>query len=171
LEIDERPATWEGHDDDEYEGFSKTFTRHRDTTHGNWELNEMRDHHERMAQERNVAKTTQRKKSTTPSPWWAPAVQHYGEEARDPEMRNMRDRARPPMLGNDLRFPRSASPEPARFDVTQGSHRLRHQMCYLTEQSESHDSPEGLWGYDCKRPRPGKVPEATTRKVFGVDSV
>jgi hypothetical protein len=50
------------------------------------------------------------------------------------------------MLGSDLRFPRSASPEPARFDVTQGSNQLRSQMCYLTEQSQSEISPEGLWG-------------------------
>ena len=53
------------------------------------------------------------------------------------------------MLGNDLKFPRSASPEPARFDVTQGSQTLRSQMCYLTEQSQENSlnpkSPDGLW--------------------------
>lgn len=54
------------------------------------------------------------------------------------------------MLGNDLYFPRSASPEPARFDVTQGSHTLRQQMCYLSEQSESNEDHEGLWGQSKK---------------------
>ena len=149
MDVEDRPATWEGHDDDEYEGFPKTFSRRRETSHGNWELKEMRKHHEQREQERNAAKTTARRTSTAAqSPWWN--VQDYAsaqeESRRDPEMKNMRDRARPPMLGNDIRFPRSASPEPARFDVTQGSHKLRHQMCYLSEQVDAHESPEGLWG-------------------------
>ncbi|KAF1346651.1 hypothetical protein BDV97DRAFT_300602 [Delphinella strobiligena] len=145
MEIDDRPATWEGHDEEEF-GLSKT--RHRDSTNVNWELKEMRNHHEQLEQERNAAKTTQRRKSTQQSPWWNPAAQDFTSEGdgRDPEMIKMRDRARPPMLGGDIRFPRSASPEPARFDVTQGSHTLRSQMCYLSEQSAANEDHEGLWG-------------------------
>lgn len=145
MEIDDRPATWEGHDEEEF-GLPKS--RHRESTNVNWELREMQNHHEQLEQERNAAKTTQRRKSTQQSPWWNPAAQDFASEGdgRDPEMIKMRDRARPPMLGGDIRFPRSASPEPARFDVTQGSHTLRSQMCYLSEQSAANEDHEGLWG-------------------------
>ena len=61
----------------------------------------------------------------------------------------MRDRARPPMLGADIRFPRCPSPEPARFDVTQGSTHLRNQMCYLTDLADANkdqgSQDAGLW--------------------------
>ncbi|KAL1302486.1 hypothetical protein AAFC00_002877 [Neodothiora populina] len=142
MEIDDRPATWDGHDEDDY------IPARRTSTHGNWELQEMRAHHERREQERNAASTTARRTSTTTkSPWWTPGVEDYVVASQnDPEMRKMRDQARPPMLGADIRFPRSASPEPARFDVTQGSQRLRHQMCYLSEQSDSQNDADGLWG-------------------------
>lgn len=156
MEIDDRPATWEGHDEDDEHGFFHMRQR-RSTTQGNWELKEMRDHHDQLEQERNAARTTARKKSTAQSsPWWNPAVQDFASASneRDPDMRPMRDQARPPMLGAELRFPRSASPEPARFDVTQGSHKLRSQMCYLTEQSEVEESQDGLWG---KRNTPSRT--------------
>lgn len=150
--IDDRPATWEGHDDEESDD-ETPFSRRRSSTRGsNWEMRAMQQHAERREQERKAAGTTaKRKESSTPSPWWNPAANDYpsAEDVRDPEMGKMLDRARPPMLGSELRFPRSASPEPARFDVTQGSSKLRSQMCYLTEQSEGPDddtSPEGLWG-------------------------
>lgn len=146
--IDDRPATWEGHDEEE----EMSFPRRRSSTRGsNWEMREMQQHHERLEQERKAAGTTKRKESSTPSPWWNPAAHDFtpAEAVRDPEMGKMLDRARPPMLGSELQFPRSASPEPARFDVTQGSSTLRSQMCYLTEQLEGPEdstSPDGLWG-------------------------
>lgn len=65
--------------------------------------------------------------------------------SKDMEMVRMRARARPPMLGKDLKFPRCESPEPARFDVTQGSWSARNAMCYLTEQANESLKPEGLW--------------------------
>ncbi|KAI5275307.1 hypothetical protein E4T47_01745 [Aureobasidium subglaciale] len=145
-EMDDRPATWEGHEDDEY--MMKIRTPHgRGSTHGTYEVREMHQHFEEMEQERKAAGTTRRKSSVKPSPWWNPNGHDFaGSNYPDPEARAMRDRARPPMLGTDLKFPRSASPEPARFDVTQGSNQLRSQMCYLTEQSQAEVSPEGLWG-------------------------
>ncbi|CAD0095721.1 unnamed protein product [Aureobasidium vineae] len=145
-EMDDRPATWEGHDDDDY--MMNVRTPHgRGSTHGTYEVREMHQHFEEMEQERKAAGTTRRKSSVKPSPWWNPAGHDFaGSNYPDSEARAMRDRARPPMLGTDLTFPRSASPEPARFDVTQGSNQLRSQMCYLTEQSQIEVSPEGLWG-------------------------
>ncbi|KAG9522632.1 hypothetical protein KCV07_g3003, partial [Aureobasidium melanogenum] len=145
-EMDDRPATWEGHDDDDF--MMNVRTPHgRGSTHGTYEVREMHQHFEEMEQERKAAGTTRRKSSVKPSPWWNPAGHDFaGSNYPDSEARAMRDRARPPMLGDDLTFPRSASPEPARFDVTQGSNQLRSQMCYLTEQSQIEVSPEGLWG-------------------------
>ncbi|KAJ9631846.1 hypothetical protein H2203_000246 [Taxawa tesnikishii (nom. ined.)] len=148
FEIDDRPATWEGHEDDDV--VVQTHRRRRSTTKVNWELKELQEHHEQLEQDRLANGTTAKRHSTAPSPWWNPAAHDFAiPEQRDPELRKMRDRARPPMLGGDLRFPRTASPEPARFDVTQGSTMLRSQMCYLTEQSEANSlnpkSADGLW--------------------------
>jgi hypothetical protein len=145
-EMDDRPATWEGHDDDDY--MMNVRTPHgRGSTHGTYEVRDMQQHFEEMEQERKAAGTTRRKSSVKPSPWWNPGGHDFARSSYpDSEARAMRDRARPPMLGTDLKFPRSASPEPARFDVTQGSNQLRSQMCYLTEQSQIEESPEGLWG-------------------------
>ncbi|GAB7343622.1 hypothetical protein MBLNU457_1618t1 [Dothideomycetes sp. NU457] len=149
MDMDDRPATWEGHDEeDEYlPPALKTFRR--DTTKYNWELQEMKQHHESMEQEKAAMKTTAKREATTPSPWWKPDTSEPGRTG-DHEYSQMMDRARPPMLGRDLKFPRSTSPEPARFDVTQGSANLLTSMCYLTEQSEgSFTNPktaDGLWG-------------------------
>ncbi|KAL9082511.1 MAG: hypothetical protein Q9159_006369 [Coniocarpon cinnabarinum] len=65
-----------------------------------------------------------------------------GGYQRDPDLKQMRKAASPPMLGGDIDFPRCPSPEHARFDVTQGSEFLKHSMCYL---SNSEDA-QGLWG-------------------------
>lgn len=145
MEIEERPVTWEGHEDDLVE-----MSRRESTTKGNWEQMEMQRHAEEAQQERNANKTTAAKKpSERPSPWWNPATTLQKEEEADKELRSMRDRARPPMLGSDIVFPRCPSPEPARFDVTQGPATLRNQMCYLTEAVEYERSRSGedggLW--------------------------
>lgn len=72
--------------------------------------------------------------------WVTPAAPKnlIGGYQRDPDLKQMRKAASPPMLGGDIEFPRCPSPEHARFDVTQGSTFLKTTMCYLTEQ--------GLWG-------------------------
>jgi hypothetical protein len=65
---------------------------------------------------------------------------------KDNQLDCMRKEARPPMLGKDIKFPRCNSPEPARFDTTQGCDVVKKAMCYLSEQSE-HAEKRGssLW--------------------------
>jgi len=135
-------------------------------TEVDWELTEIRRHHAKLEAQREQEKKSRearrafhaRKPSPTSpsSPWRNTAAALFGGESpsrkaaglwqRDREMEQMRKGARPPMLGRDIKFPRCSSPEPARFDVTQGSQALRNAMCYLTEQSkEAEAEPEGLW--------------------------
>jgi len=120
FEYEDRVVTWEGFDEDEL----LTLARRRDSTKVPWEQIEMQRHAEKAEQERLANGGPARESSR--SPWWNPV---HGMTMHDPdsEMRSMRDRARPPMLGRDLVFPRCPSPEPARFDVTQGSSALRKQ--------------------------------------------
>jgi len=126
---------------------------------------EMRRHQEKREaereKERQVREARKRKIAQQPSrssPWTNPLAQRgcgsglfENDISKDLEMARMRARARPPMLGADIKFPRCDSPEPARFDVTQGSWSARNAMCYLTEQANDNLRPEGLW---C--PREGK---------------
>ncbi|EMC93286.1 hypothetical protein BAUCODRAFT_45003, partial [Baudoinia panamericana UAMH 10762] len=143
MKIEDRPVTWADYED---EVLLQMARRRESTAKISWEQMEMQRHAEKLEQERNAAKTTA--KQPTQSPWWNPATS-YGFQDDEEEMRSMRDRARPPMLGADIQFPRCPSPEPARFDVTQGSTVLRQQMCYLTEHAESEanrpDEEVGLW--------------------------
>ncbi|KAK7729529.1 hypothetical protein SLS57_002016 [Botryosphaeria dothidea] len=88
------------------------------------------------------------------SPWGNPFANQRGL-AEEQELKGMQRGARPPMLGNDIVFPRCPSPEPARFDVTQGSEALRNSMCYLTEQSKPEEH-QGLWRCE-KKEEPPKV--------------
>jgi hypothetical protein len=68
------------------------------------------------------------------------------KEAKDPELDRMRKSARPPMLGRDIKFPRCESPEPSRFDPTQGCDAVRTAMCYLSEQTKAaSEKGESLW--------------------------
>ncbi|QIW98181.1 hypothetical protein AMS68_003699 [Peltaster fructicola] len=134
--IDYRPVTY-----DEDEDNSNAKAVRRESTKVPWEQLEMQRHAERLDQERKANQVTA---APTGGPWW----NEYDVEP-DAEMESMRDRARPPMLGSDLTFTRCSSPEPARFDVTQGSTALRNQMCYLTEHAESQsksDETPALWG-------------------------
>jgi hypothetical protein len=122
---------------------------------------EMRRHQEKLEAQREKEKQereARRRRAARQSddnPWVNPFLREMqanrdliGGWEKDKELERMRKQARPPMLGQDLTFPRCQSPEPARFDVTQGSQALRNSMCYLTEQSEtSPHEPEtgGLW--------------------------
>jgi hypothetical protein len=136
--VEDRPATWEGHDEEEY-----TRKIRRDSTKVSWEQLEMQRHAERMQQERMANQTTAKHqaKQASEGPWWNPALT-AGIAPVDRDFRDMQDRARPPMLGDDITFPRCRSPSPARFDVTQGSTALRNQMCYLTEHADSQRREE-----------------------------
>ena len=161
--IDDRPATWEGHDDDddEEDEAKQPQTFRQNTSKVDWDLVEMKKHQEALEQSREQARVAALKKKSEQgsSPWWKPAaVRDFGLQQPDSEMSQMLNRARPPMLGSDLKFPRSSSPEPARFDITQGSHVLRSQMCYLTEQADSKNNESktaGLWGGSAS---PAKAP-------------
>lgn len=151
MEIDERPSTWEGFDEEIF--FQRA--RRESTSKVSWEQLEMQRHAEQLEQERNANKTTA---ARTPdhSPWWNPAA-GMAIEPQDPDMQSMRDRARPPMLGNDLKFPRCPSPEPARFDVTQGSAKIRQQM--LAESNNpvvKKEEKGGLWNATSKKSTPAK---------------
>ena len=142
MEIEDRPVTWASYDEEVLLSMAR---RRESTAKVTWEQLEMQRHAERLEQERNAAKTTA--KRPTQSPWWNPDAA-FGLGDYDQELQSMQDRARPPMLGSDLVFPRCPSPEPARFDVTQGSDVLRNQMCYLTEHVEAGKRSEeepGLW--------------------------
>ncbi|KAK0847775.1 hypothetical protein LTR02_008358 [Friedmanniomyces endolithicus] len=149
MEIEDRPVTYDFEEDMEL--LAEMAARRESTAKANWEQEEMQRHHEQLEQERNAARVTEKpqQQPSQHSPWWNPAAA-LGLDYQDSEMRSMRDRARPPMLGADLIFPRCPSPDAARFDVTQGHTALRNQMSYLAEQasrdqSSSSDAAEGLW--------------------------
>ncbi|KAK5127066.1 hypothetical protein LTR85_008425 [Meristemomyces frigidus] len=143
MEIEDRPVTWAGFEDDLLLSMA---ARRESTAKVSWEQLEMQRHAERLEQDRNAAKTTAKQPSQ--SPWWSDKPAGFGMAQPDKELESMQDRARPPMLGSDIIFPRCPSPEPARFDVTQGSTSLRNQMCYLTEHLEAgkrSGDEVGLW--------------------------
>ncbi|KAK1819456.1 hypothetical protein LTR12_006157 [Friedmanniomyces endolithicus] len=149
MEIEDRPVTYDFEEDMEL--LAEMAARRESTAKANWEQEEMQRHHEQLEQERNAARVTDKPQPqpSQHSPWWNPAAA-LGLDYQDSEMRSMRDRARPPMLGADLIFPRCPSPDAARFDVTQGHTALRNQMSNLAEQasrdqSSSSDAAEGLW--------------------------
>ncbi|KAH9873481.1 hypothetical protein IAQ61_004104 [Plenodomus lingam] len=127
-------------------------------TEVNWELDAMRKYQEQQESEKGKPKDSHSQKRTEhikPSfnPFGNPAgfldaetSKKLAAEKRDPEMERMRKEARPPMLGQDIRFPRCQSPEPSRFDPTQGCDAARTAMCYLSEQTKAaSEKGESLW--------------------------
>ena len=97
---------------------------------------------------------------TAGSPWaaMAPPKSLIGGLQRDSDVKKQRNAARPPMLGGTIEFPRCASPEFARFDVTQGADFLRKSLGYAREDSETNTH---LWNH--KRKTKGLSPaEAST---------
>lgn len=135
-------------------GFTKTDMQYLEMKR-HQEKREAEREKERQAREARKRKMVAHQSSSRDhlSPWQHPLGDLVGhgmnvfdnDISKDMEMARMRARARPPMLGKDLKFPRCESPEPARFDVTQGSWSARHAMCYLTEQANEGLKPEGLW--------------------------
>ena len=142
-EFEDRPVTWEAFEDGEDIAMSASYRR--ESTRVPWEREEAQRHAEQQELERRANQTTAKKLSA--SPWWNAAPRYVSPRRPDNEIRSMRDRARPPMLGDELVFPRSASPEHARFDVTQGSCKYRREMCSLTDgaQAKMERSEDGLW--------------------------
>ncbi|KAE9968213.1 hypothetical protein EG328_007698 [Venturia inaequalis] len=127
---------------------------HRHFGSFNWDLKDMRKHHEQLEakkekeQAEKEARRNRLHRGSNHGPWGNPFTKSTPGNAKqkDNEMERMRRKARPPMLGDDIEFPRCRSPSPARFDVTQGSTFLRAQMCYLTEHADDPiDRKETLW--------------------------
>lgn len=136
----------------------------------NWELLAMQQHREKLEQQQERDRKKREAemnyaRQSAHSPWGSPAAAIFANSSvnknfiggwqRDREIDRMRSGARPPMLGGDIKFPRCHSPDPARFDPTQGSHAIRNAMCYLTEQSQDSEPEGGLWhgkAVPCNRP-------------------
>jgi hypothetical protein len=118
----------------------------------NWELETMRKYQEKQEAETEKLKPAEDVKPAF-SPFGNPAnfldtatAKKFANERRDPELERQRREARPPMLGKDIQFPRCQSPEPSRFDPTQGCDAVKTAMCYLSEQSKAaSETGESLW--------------------------
>lgn len=118
----------------------------------NWELEAMRKYQAEQIAEKEKSKPTEHAKPAF-SPFGNPAgfldaatASKFAKERKDPELERQRREARPPMLGQDIKFPRCESPEPSRFDPTQGCDAVRTAMCYLSEQSKAaSEKGESLW--------------------------
>jgi hypothetical protein len=134
---------------------------HRRFDSVNWELKDLRRHAEYLEadREREKAAREARRKwhkeyEENNGPWRDPFkgyVSTKPHQRDNVEMDRMRKQARPPMLGKEIEFPRCSSPEPARFDVTQGTYTERTAMCYLHPESEPGPCGEGLWAIRAKR--------------------
>ncbi|KAF2869297.1 hypothetical protein BDV95DRAFT_498733 [Massariosphaeria phaeospora] len=127
----------------------------------NWDLLAMQEHQKKLElqqelkQQRNKPREVVTNKPATSaySPWGNPIGNTKptaprnggGGPEKDAELTQMRKGARPPMLGSNIKFPRCPSPEPARFDPTQGCDAVRIAMCYLSEQSQVAEKGESLW--------------------------
>ncbi|KAI4613252.1 hypothetical protein J4E83_007664 [Alternaria metachromatica] len=121
-------------------------------TQVNWDLIAMREYQEKQKAGKEEQKPKEYHKPAF-SPFGNPAgfldaatAKKFANERKDPELERQRKEARPPMLGQDIKFPRCASPEPSRFDPTQGCDAVRTAMCYLSEQSKAaSETGESLW--------------------------
>lgn len=128
-------------------------------TEVNWELKAMREFQteQESANPEHDEKTSPEKPTEHSKPAYNPfgnaagfldpaTAKRIAAGAKDPEMERMRREARPPMLGRDIKFPRCESPEPSRFDPTQGCDAVKTAMCYLSEQSKAaSEKGESLW--------------------------
>ncbi|KAJ4288135.1 hypothetical protein N0V90_012152 [Kalmusia sp. IMI 367209] len=123
------------------------FVDHDDESIGvNWELVAMRKHREKEEKKEEDADIDSK---SNPRSNAAPPLSPTSKEVigcqKNSELDRMRREARPPMLGKDIKFPRCHSPEPARFDTTQGCDAVRIAMCYLSEQTQQAEKGESLW--------------------------
>lgn len=135
----------------------------------NWELKEIQKHHEMLESDRGKEgrKPEGRRrlhKRLEEDPWKiSQAASHAGAKVpqKSEELQKMMEKARPPMLGKEIVFPRSQSPDPARFDVTQGPESLKRAMCYLSNlQERSEPDTPSLGGLWCAQAPP--KPESVT---------
>ncbi|PVI08055.1 hypothetical protein DM02DRAFT_151381 [Periconia macrospinosa] len=117
----------------------------------NWDVLAMRAHHEKIEklQDGDAEVRGRRRECPEQKNGEEPDSTHkniLGGCKKDDELDCMRKGARPPMLGKDIKFPRCSSPEPARFDTTQGCDVVKKAMSYLSEQSQQAEKGgESLW--------------------------
>ncbi|KAF2442551.1 hypothetical protein P171DRAFT_456442 [Karstenula rhodostoma CBS 690.94] len=117
-----------------------------------WDLKAMRQYREEQEIQEPTSGISP-KSHFKPSPWANAAAGIKTEKdiigyQQNEEIERMRRDARPPMLGNEIKFPRCESPEPARFDTTQGCDAVRIALSYLseqTQQAEKSEKGESLW--------------------------
>lgn len=148
-----------GHEDDDVKPYpSRSDQDPRRFGSVNWEQKDMQRHHEHMEASRQKDKAAKEARKRwnkqyeqNCGPWRDPFKNQVPHEKKNKEMERMRKQARPPMLGADIEFPRCPSPEPARFDVTQGTYNERTAMCYLTQESGPGPCGEGLWAHRMKK--------------------
>lgn len=121
------------------------------TTFGeiNWDLKAMREYRENQEDEEPLSGISPGTNFKRP-PWSNTAGVKSEKDIigfqKNEEMAQMKRDASPPMLGKDIEFPRCNSPEPARFDTTQGCDAVRIAMCYLSEQTQQEaEKGESLW--------------------------
>ncbi|KAF2705220.1 hypothetical protein K504DRAFT_460481 [Pleomassaria siparia CBS 279.74] len=164
-----------GRDSEETGSFLEEARRSRGVSFNevNWELIAIQQHREEQEQRQEADREKKRRREAelnkpdgVANRLWggAASLQHsskprnvVGGYQKDGELDCQRKSARPPMLGKDIIFPRCPSPEPARFDSTQGCDATRLAMCYLSEQSLAAEKGEGLWCGGGKS-QPNKVP-------------
>ncbi|KAF2675448.1 hypothetical protein BT63DRAFT_436337 [Microthyrium microscopicum] len=126
----------------------------------NWELREIQKHHEVLQAQRDQQqkrKEAKRKllQRLEKRPGDKPFAFEQCAELAEQKACAEGDRpGRPPMLGHEIVFPRSASPDRAMFDVTQAPESFKQTMCYLSGQAKD-ESCSGLW--DLKSPQPTGV--------------
>ena len=164
FEIEDRPVTWDMNEDDDME--IEKPKRDSSESEGDWEKKEMQKHAEKTKQQRAANKATAK---ASESPWWKPPpVDGHNDDDDEPrsEFKSMRNGARPPMLGGDIVFPRCPSPEPTRFDVTQGAAALRNQMSNEAARKKARKDDEGgLWHQDpASPPTSPSSPVASVKK-------
>jgi hypothetical protein len=137
---------------------NSTGNQDKSFTEVNWELDDMQKFQEKQKAEKEAEKqdraaTRTSRKKPAYNPFGNPAGFLDSETAKklaadrtDGELDRMRKGARPPMLGKDIKFPRCASPDPSRFDPTQGCDAVKTAMCYLSEQTKAaSEKGESLW--------------------------
>jgi hypothetical protein len=153
-------AHYVNRDSEDMDSNGDSIPRHEPSyTEINWELKAMQSFHEEEEGEKENKDRHEDPNSRTAgkkpayNPFGNPAgfldsetAKKLAKEAGDSELARMRKSARPPMLGKDIKFPRCDSPEPSRFDPTQGCDAVRTAMCYLSEQSKAaSEKGESLW--------------------------
>lgn len=143
--------------------------RHRDSAAG-WDMAEMRHHHDKLEQQKRDQWATDepeyaRRRSDKRSIHDTGNVHKSGDVAgappkdilgwqKDNEMKPMRSAASPPMAGENLKFPKSLSPQATRMDVNQypgmknykGQELRQHTGLWTPGGGSSrHNSVSGLW--------------------------